>query len=67
MPDVTASNKLPIHIDSLAQAVSIINQGGSEKQIKRLKNLNKSAHYGEVVKLANKITDQQNATGGTQS
>jgi hypothetical protein len=61
-----ASNKLPIHIDSLPQAVSIINESGIEAHIKKIKQINKSTHYGEVVKLANKIIEQQNQNG-TQS
>lgn len=58
----TGLNKLPIHIDSLPQAISIINQYGDEKQIKKIKNVNRSVHHGEIVKMANKIISQQNGT-----
>jgi hypothetical protein len=62
MPNATGLSKLPVHIDSLSQAISVITQYGDEKQQKKIKHVNKSTHYGEVVKLANKIIAQQNGT-----
>jgi hypothetical protein len=55
-----ASNKIPVHIDNLSNALNIINQFGNEKLIKRVNKLNKSVHHGEILRAANKIIDQQN-------
>lgn len=62
--NATGSTKIDIHIDNLSQAVSVINQAGKSKKIEKM---NKSLHYGEIIRYANKLLNQQTANSGSQS
>lgn len=60
----TGSTKIEMHIDNLAKAVEVINSAGKSKKIEKV---NKSLHYGQIIKYANKLLNQQSANTGGQS
>lgn len=51
-----ASNKLAHTVDNLPKAKEIINAAGLGDKIKKIKDV----HFGEIIKLANKVIESQN-------